>query len=60
MLCVFFFLEKKEPKIQEKTIPAAQATRHRVFSRPARDFIMDLFVLLIILAFLRYYMVYSG
>jgi len=35
---VFFFLEKKEPKIQEKTIPAAQATCHRVFSRPTRGF----------------------
>jgi len=34
MLGVFFFLEKKELKIQEKTIPATQATRHRVFSSP--------------------------
>jgi hypothetical protein len=43
MLRMFFFLEKKEPKIQEKTIPSAQATRHRVFSSPTHSFISDLF-----------------
>jgi hypothetical protein len=40
----FFLLEQKETKIQEKTIPTAQATRHRVFLVPTLCFMTIFFI----------------